>query len=704
MFAKSFASNGESAIVSSLATVAQADGSSESVGGSGLYLDTRTSSGWKLSSMNPPSSRFVGQVPVSVEADDGYTLWEQHTQEQPASRRDLYLRLPSGVFTPIGPASPPSPSSEESSNVMLGKAETIAATHDYSHVILETSFANERWPFDETEGNEAHSLYEYSGTNNIEPVLIDVTGEKGSQHLIGLCGSTLGAGFEGSVNSYNAVSANGEAIFMTVAPCKGAPATAEIYARLHGALMGVAPAETVDVSASNCTTECGSTESGKNFEGASEDGSRVYFTSTQKLTNEAVDGVESGNAAAGGGCAETTVGDGGCNLYLYDFAAPSSGRLRTVSVAGEVAGVADISEDGSRAYYVSRIVIPGVRANPAGNLPASGLPNLYVYDAITGKTAFVATLQVESSDHLDWTRINRRPVEVVGSSGQYLLFASVATKTTADDTSMLPQLFEYKAENVSEEPELVRVSKGEEGFNDDGNAVIGVVPEEFAFVDSHAGRDFKTTTNRLVASADGSTVFFSTAGQLSQRATSAANTCRSLYEFHTDGRLANGIVHLVSDGHDTQLFKGALCGIQFQAVDATGSNVLFTTGDPLVPTDTDGHQYDIYDARVDGGFGPSPAGGACGVSLCAEVVGVGSPSLPGRPQSLRNPGEENSGGSLGNTATVKHKHKNSMRVRKRTAPCHRSTSRRHKRICRGHTSHRGISVKRAAAATTRGYR
>jgi hypothetical protein len=116
---------------------------------------------------------------------------------------------------------------------------------------------------------------------------------------------------------------------------------------------------------------------------------------------------------------------------------------------------------------------------------------------------------------------------------------------------------------------------------------------------------------------------------LSSRAVSAELGCLSLYEFRTGGALSEGSVHLVSDGQDTQLYKGLSCGAEFQAMDASGGNVLFTTADPLLSGDTDGFERDIYDAREGGGFPLAPGGesGVCG-SVSCEVPGGGPPVLP----------------------------------------------------------------------------
>ncbi len=651
LLASSFASNGESAILNSQAKLAGNPGSGETIFPQGsVYLAGREASGWGLAPLNPPLSQFVGQIPLaalSAEADDGDTLWEQHTPAQPASSRDLYVRSAGGVYSLIGPLSPHEHPEEIPGNVIIGGFtgldEAVAATHDYSHVAVEAANAEDRWEFDET-ARETRSLYEYSGTGNSEPVLVGVEGEKGSRKLIATCGTSLGSE---SGSDYNALSADGEAIFFTVDGCNPGPAGEEIYARIHGALTSAEPAETVRISESECTEACSFRPSGKNFEGASEDGSKVFFTSTQKLTNDALSGVVSGEASfTGEGCAAIEVGKVGCNLYEYDFARPEGERLRAISIGAEVLGVAAISEDGSHVYYVSHNAIAAAGVNVYGSEPAKAaqdLANLYVYNTVTGRTAFVATLNNEegSEDRKDWRRENLRPVELAGKSGQYMLFASSMKFVTPDavthaHTAPPTQLYEYKAEGESggqdEAAELVRVTQGEAGFDQNGIGVsVGLKPSSIATVAERLGGgvpgspDFKSETNRLNLSEDGRTVFFETAGQLSPRATSAANECTSLYEFRTpSGELAEGTVRLISDGKDVQLNKGVECGAQFQYTDASGSDVLFSTADPLLASDTDGFQRDLYDAREDGGF-VGVSSGSCGAHACEGVVS--GPSL-----------------------------------------------------------------------------
>ncbi len=623
MYPVGYSKDGAKAILYSLGDLGGSLGAGESALEGVLYLDTRTSKGWTISPMNPPLSVFVGQIPVAIEADSGETLWKQHLPGQSALTRGLYVRSASGMFSFVGPLTPRSEVEEEESNVIeVGPQDVnrpVAATSDYQHVVLLAPRLADLWPFDNTVG-EAGSLSEYSGRNNGEPVLVGVDGAKGSTHLIGLCGTELGSG--GSGSAYNALSSNGETLFFTVQPvgrfgCQAsAPATAEVYARLHGSLISRHPAETINVSANECTTMCG-IESGKNFEGASEDGRRVFFTSTQKLTNDAVDGTASGNAAKGEGCAAREIGAGGCNLYEYDFSKTAGERLRLVA-GGEVLGVMGIAEDGSRVYFVSRLLLV---SGENGKSPTEGYPNLYVYDTNTQKTVFIATLN--GGDESDWQRAFQRPAEVAGERGRFLIFVSSMPNLTPQDKSELGMLFEYDAVTK----ELARVTVGEQGYSDNGQGVSnGIGATSIADIAGQLGYglDFKSTTNKLNISADGQTVFFETAGRLSPRASSAAENCTSLYEFHSNGIISQGSVHLVSDGRDNQLNKGSTCGAQFQGTDDSGKNVLFSTADPLLPSDTDGVQRDIYDARVEGGFLPLSDIGLCEPRHCEGEV----PSTP----------------------------------------------------------------------------
>jgi hypothetical protein len=652
MYASSIAANGEKAFIYGLGDLAGASGAGESILAGDLYLDTRTPDGWKLAPVDASSSKFAGQRLVAAEADNGLTLWDQHTLDQGYAHKELWLRSPTGVFTAIGPLKPPPTTEEEPSIAMQlgaeGEDKPVGATSDYTHVVVVAADSGGYWGFDGTQRDVA-SVYEYSGTEKSQPILVGVNGVKESHELIGLCGTLFGGGgIEGPSSTFNALSADGETVFVTVLAERAAgecaaptPATTEIYARIHGSVDSPAAAETVHVSANECTEACGD-ESGKNFEGASEDGKIAYFTSTQKLTDDATDGVASGDATgqtgSHRGCAETAPGAGGCNLYMYDFDMPGTECqvnhhcLRLIA-AGEVAGVAGLAEDGARIYFVDRNVVTGeprssdciAELPPAERLEEEtthegrcrakhGAPNLYVYDAKSEQTAFVGSLA--ESDESDWKREFHRSLQVAGEDGRFLLFTSRAKHLTPDDETTVQQLFEYDAATG----ELVRVSKGEDGYDDNGNDTShGVVPEGDQTVSERA--DFKSTANDVNLNSqsiatDGQAVFFLTAAPLSPRAYSAEDECRNLYEFHAGpgGVLTQGSVHLVSDGRDVNPSKGLYCGPAFVGMDALGHNVMFTEDDSLAPSDVDNGELDIYDARFGGGFAPVTSEASCGQS------------------------------------------------------------------------------------------
>ena len=277
-------------------------------------------------------------------------------------------------------------------------------------------------------------------------------------------------------------------------------------------------------------------------------------------------------------------------------------------------------------YFVSQSAMVAGGLNQFGVGPVAEQSNLYVYDTVTEKTAFIATLG--GADHQDWQREFRRPVEVAGGEGQFLLFASSTKGLIPGDSSGLTQLLEYDAESK----ELVRVTQGEDGYNENGNSVaLGVEPGSIANATALLGdrQDFKSVGNQLNVGDNGQVVFV-TRGALSPRATSAAQGCRNVYEFHWSHALSEGTVHLLSDGRDTQLFKSAsACGPLFQAMDGDGANVLISTADPLVPGDVDGVQRDIYDVREGGGFPASSTPACVGEACMGAFSSPPGPAVPG---------------------------------------------------------------------------
>ncbi|HXB63553.1 MAG TPA: hypothetical protein VNV42_01635 [Solirubrobacteraceae bacterium] len=688
---QSYASNGEKAYLYSFADLAGLEGEANAVE-AGNYVATRnTNGGWQISPVNPSAAQYPNQFLVRGEANNGLSLWIMHTPQQSATAADLYVRSAAGDYRDVGPLVSPEFSQGEPSNVGTTVKTDVpqASTSNYEHIVINSKDAEGRWPFDHTLGGGG-SLLEYSGTGNSKPTLVAAFGEKGSTELTGTSPSGNPVGFEcgaslGSISSYstfNAISSDGETIFFTP-NLKGelgcpssavSPEVSEVWARVHGGMVSPSQAATVDVSArseTECTGVCQtSAESGKNFEGASENGEKVFFTSTQQLLNGAHQDPLARDNAAGRGCARTK-GEGGCNLYEYDFAALPGHNLKLIAGNAEVLGVMRIAPDGSRIYFVARGVLTS-EADRVGQVPQPGKPNLYVYNTNAEQLephGFVSALSEE--DERDWAMTNNHPAEVSPADGRYLLFASSTQGLTPDDhSSGEQQLFLYDSQSA----ELIRVSKAEnedEGSADDGNAASSLLSEgDYAYLNG----DFKTTEDRSNISVDNGvvTVAFESAGSLTPLAPAAQDGCFSVYEYRSEGPIGDGSVHLISNGNDVEPYKGFRCGAQLLAMDESASNILFESADSLLPSDTDGGQVNIFDARVDGGVPKAQSGTQCSEEDCA-LSSFSMPEFSAPASTTQEPEDLNS------LTESKETKQSSKKTKKKSKP-----SKSHSRHCTKH--------------------
>ena len=582
------------------------------------YESLRTSSGWRTRAIDPAAAALSWAVLQDATPDFSTTLWFARTPSQSTDDSDLYLRHPDGSFQLAGPTVPPAaprePPSPQKPTYWPGALNIAGSSRDLSHLFFRNFVEGQSngasqlaWPGDTTlPTGTGWSLYQYFGTANSEPELVGVTNVgtvaqaaqgAGDPHLneaaqlISQCGVELGSGRlrlnEGDL--YNAVSASGETAFFTAHPggCHSSagaegqgPPVAELYARLHRS-QTVAVSEPTAADCSACHT---ADPQPATFQGASADGSRVFFLTEQELLPE----------------------NPGQNLYEYDFNAAAGERVTAVShlTSGEpaqVQGVSRVSEDGSHVYFVAKAVL-ATAPDALGAQAQAGQDNLYAYDTETKHTAFVATLSLADSE--DWQVEDGRPVQAT-PDGRYLLFTSVAD-LTPDDTSTVAQLFEYD----SQTGELVRVSVGhrdpdgypcpvtghlEAGYNCDGNTED---PADAASIHAPAWSDIDFATQEdegLALSADGSSVVFSTQDPL---VSDVAAGCEHAYEYHSSpGAIAQGNVSLLSVPQ--QLDGG--CKDPSAEIDPSARDVLIRTSNPLLPQATNSG-INLYDARAEGGF------------------------------------------------------------------------------------------------------
>ncbi len=610
------------------------------VGGGGTELEdwyesVRSGSGWVTSALNPPGSVLPFAELWAVSGDLGRTLWIGRQASQSIYAEGLYVREGDGSFVGVGPMVPPSLTGGSPAGgymhpgVFADKLSFAGASADLSHVLFRYEFAGAAgattlpyWPGDTTVeeprggGGRTTSLYEYVGTGNTHPVLVGVNG---AGRLISDCGTVLGAhegeDGEGVNDVYNAVSGDGETVFFTAYSrnhCElpeghVAPVVDELWARLGGA-ESVPISEPTAVQCEAC--DAGAVKAPAVFQGASQDGSKVFFLTGQELF----------------------AGDTGLNLYEYDFDSVLGRKIVRVSMGSaepEVQGVARVSEDGSHVYFVAKGVLSG--RNAEGREPVAGGENLYVFERDgtypAGHVAFVATLS--EGDAQDWSMHDERPVQAT-PDGRFVVFQSVADLTPGD-TSSEPQVFEYDAQQET----LVRVSTGQAGYagglvsaNEHGSRIsVQGYP-----INARPGFMPADATRGLAVSAVGegsqvtSRVVFESAGALTPGTEALSEgTGVNLYEYRSVGSVTNGDVYLISRGDGEREKGGSVSEQSLQGISESGGDVFFRTLAPLLVGDVDGN-YDLYDARAGGGF-PAPAVAGCEGEGCQGPPSVGPPAF-----------------------------------------------------------------------------
>jgi hypothetical protein len=484
---------------------------------------------------------------------------------------------------------------------------------------------------------------------------------------------------------YHAVSTSGTTVFFTATPFSAKPPFSEIetvYARTP-CVLTVLNKETCQeehegtsgeffetVPVSNPTKlECNECLNGEAksaaFEGASADGSKVFFTTKQKLLPNS---------------------DETRNLYEYDFKRPEGERLVLLSPApagkhAQVMGIVRSSPDGSHVYFVANGVLTGEEKNKYGEkAEEEGHSNLYGYDTVTGEKKFVATAAPKSGTivpHLAgevedlegrvrWLSSDEQRPAQTTPDGRYLVFSgqlSTAgdTNTVGCNTGSCPlAVYRYDFQTGA----LEWVSRPAPGFsapNEGKSALIPPLPGGDDGAEAHIDgwnraisgcppKGLRSEAEEAEFSCpegqyDGEYIIFVTKEQLQENGVSNAPT---LYEWH------NGEVHRISDGRAPDGVEAveATTAHQPVAMSASGSDIFFITATTLVGQDTD-TLHDLYDARIGGGF-PAPPAPACSGEGCQPPPPAHEP-FPLAASSLFTGGQNVPPGTVSVVPSVKPK-------------------------------------------------
>jgi len=615
---------------------APGDPSADPFASGASYVAARTPSGWVSTPIDPPASQYsyadVIGSPLREQNGVSQDFGEALSGAVPVNAKPVDARLvltrTDGSVAEIGPTVPPATvAAWQPSNGDNPTIANVLASPDLSHVFFTSQAGGTTtdwlWAGDTTTAAfSTQSLYEYAGTGNSAPTLVAVDD---SGQLISQCGAGLGDAHIGgrSGTAAEAISSDGSKAFFTawgagVSGCVNplrAPPVDELFARVDGTRT-VAISEPAPADCSACQTAI---PARADFQGASLDGSRVLFLTTQGLLP-----------------ADT---DTSTDLYMYDFNAPAGQKIIQVSAGGhgdvtpstgaDVQGVVRISQDGSHVYFVATGVLT-TDPNQQGQVAHAGQDNLYVYERDAafpaGRTGFVATLS--GNDSSDWSQSQPGGGPETTPDGRYLLLPST-NDLTPDASGSGSQLYRYDAQTG----QLVRVTIGEGGFNANGNTGD-------SYFDA-APPGSPGPGQAVSISDDGAYVFYSGSAALTPLALNDhpidqfGDFAFNVYEWH------DGNVYLLSDGQDTSnVFGGS--GTVLVGASPSGSDVYLTSGDQLAASDGNS-QKDLYDARIGGGFPAAQGAPTCSGDACQGPAGTQPPAATAATVTFTGPGNATAG-------------------------------------------------------------
>jgi hypothetical protein len=618
-------------------------------------LETRTPTGWSGVQIGPsptPGAYYGEQVPVSLNAvaeDFSSFAFQTVMPLDPRATShgmEEYVRNgPTGPFTwASGPPAPAVPVSEptECNN---GDAPVFCATDravfagasanlqdivwGEDHPLLAPPAALPGYPAD----THAHGYEVYESVGGVDQFVGLVPAgsetECGPSHgscVVPPCGAAMGnQDGGGPFNSFapvqGAVSGDGsQVIFTSPDPSTGGEGCPppELDLREGGS-------RTVAVSASR---KAGGDPSGpkeKVYAGSAEEGGRVntvFFTSKEALTESA----------------NTGSADEGIDLYAYTLPAGTQpGRLVDLTPENNtptpdqppppsepweptIPGKVEIaflgsSTNGALVYFTATSALTP-EANSHGQTAKPGVSNLYVYDASTEHTTFIASGHIGlNADE----RVSARLTSEATPDGRHLVFVSSERLTSYNNfgpectggesdgeaqrgPASCVEVYLYTAATG----DLVCVSCNPSGAPPVGSARL---PERFHEAMSGGGLGTGTLPPPRAISDDGSRVFFSSPDQLTAGAPPPATTKGSQVPMAIDWEFEPNVFEY--EGGGVHLIAPAAVLLTSTP---SGRDVFFDTLSQLTPLDSDGSP-DVYDARVAGGF-PVLAPPVCSGSAC----------------------------------------------------------------------------------------
>jgi hypothetical protein len=372
--------------------------------------------------------------------------------------------------------------------------------------------------------------------------------------------STAGNGQVALQNSitHHAISSDGRRVFFNSAPA----GVSNVYMRVNRQ-------STILLNRSEATNP--GPPGSATYWDASQTGSRVFFSTGERLTDDAPAG-------------------GNEKLYMYDTTLPDDDP-RNLTAINFASGVVGTSADGHTVYFFAGTqLIPGLP-------PLASSAGLYVWH--DGETRFISELPGQDQTNLPDGVIGGSRTSRVSPSGDLVYLSTEPVGPNGYDhgacldtgTQACAQLYVYTIADHT----LRCASCNPSGAPGGASAVTNL------FVISGGAVSAARHLNRVISD-DGHYVFFTTRDALLPEDINGKNDAYE-YDTHT------GTVSLISSGRGSS---------DSYAIETTpdGHDAYFVTRDQLTGWDTDAN-YDLYDARINGGLpDPTPPPPTCAGQDC----------------------------------------------------------------------------------------
>jgi hypothetical protein len=332
---------------------------------------------------------------------------------------------------------------------------------------------------------------------------------------------------------------------------------------------------------------------------------------------------------------------GGQSVLLSRSAAgaPAPRGVRTLGPTGDVPTGRSVVQYAS-ASRSGRYVVFASEDRLTPDAPAGDDRLYYRFDAESGRTEYLpgvtgtihlvsdqGDLLYQDLDDVALWHAGARTVLVAGltQAGSYITAPQVSADGRAWAFSSSQPI--GAANHPDGVPEVYRYAVGDAAptclscLPPGGNASTGATLDNFALDGpGYTVNSGKPRRPGRSLSADGRRLFFDTADPLVAEDT---NGVRDVYTWE-DGRVA-----LISSGKNER-------NSYLLDASASGDDVFFATREGLIAGDRDG-SYDVYDARVGGGFPPVIEGPVCTGDVCQAPSAV-VPIVPVPESSLPGPG------------------------------------------------------------------